>query len=404
MAAASDLVPFLLLVWSAPLIDLHCRYIVNGEWQHYAGAPTSVDPMGNLNNTLTAEFVAADTGNIAVLASGEMCVASGSEFLLDAPAVDKVGGGMRASRGSGGYDCDVGNTLGSPGSSSTTRGTSTSPDPPTPVARPGPLAAASAVGMTRPCRSPDPPPQSAAVSASSAPAFTLSAAIPRPTRKTEAAPVGGGPGRPAAPGTRYGASGSGRRVCGTAAAASAALAAASMPPSSPPESYTCSVPHDVSKAWRSAGGSSLRRTGAGNMIPLASAVAVGGHSDDPPLLPPILVTPSIRAGVTTGCSSAPLAASRRDSMGHVLIGHLFVSLQSTPAQLPQPPPPPGRGRLPPGHLAARHVPGNGVAGVDIWESGGDQCVDAEGAVVVAVVRRYATKRVTSLVYLPETVS
>lgn len=401
MASGSDLNHVVLLVFSALRFVLLCRYIVNGEWHHYAGAPTSVDPMGNVNNQLTAEFLAADTGNTAVLSTGEMGVASGADFLLDGPTVDKVGAGMRTSRGSSGYDNDVGNTLESPGSSSTTRETSTSPDPPTPGGRPGPLAAASATGMIRPCRSPDPPPQSAAVAARSAPAFSLSAAAPRPTRKAEAAPGEGGPTRPAAPGTRYGAAGGGAAA---AALAASALAAASLPPGSPPESYTCSVPHDVCKAWLSAGGGSLRRTGAGNMNPLAAAVAVGGHADEPPTLPPILVTPSIRAGVTTGCSSAPLTASRRDSMGHVLIGHLFVSLQSTPSQLPPPPPPSGRHGLPPGHVAARHVPSNGAAAVDIWEAGGDQCVDAEGAVVVAVVRRYATKRVTSLVYLPETVS
>lgn len=357
--------------------------------------------MGNVNNQLTAEFLAADTGNTAVLSTGEMGVASGSDFLLDGPTVGKVGAGMPTSRSSSGYDNDVGNTLGSPGSSSTTRETSTSPDPPTPIGRAGPLAAASATGMTRPCQSPDAPPQQAAVAARSAPAFSLSAVVPRSTRKAEAAPGSAGPSRPAAPGTRYGAAGSGATA---AASAAAALAAASMAPSSPPESYTCSVPPDVSKAWLSAGGGSLRRTGPGNINPLAAAVAVGGHADEPPVLPPILVTPSIRAGVTTGCSSAPLTASRRDSMGHVLIGHLFVSLQTTPSQLPPPPPPTGQGRLPSNHLSGRHVPGNGAAGVDIWEAGGDQCVDAEGAVVVAVVRRYATKRVTSLVYLPETVS
>lgn len=389
-----------LLVWSALLCGVLCRYIVNGEWHHYAGAPTSVDPMGNVNNQLTAEFLAADTGNTAVLSTGEMGVAIGADFLLDGPIVDKVGAGIRASRGSGGYDNDVGNTLESLCGSSSTRGTSTSPDPPTPGGRSGPLAAASATGMTRPCRSPEPPPQSAAVAVRSAPAFSLSATASRPTRKAEAAPGGGGPTRPAAPGTRYGPVGGGAAA---AASAASALAAASMAPGSPPESYTCSVPPDVSKAWLSAGGGSLRRTGAGNMNPLAAAVAVGGHADEPPALPPILVTPSIRAGVTTGCSSAPLAASRRDSMGHVLIGHLFVSLQTTPS-LPPPPPPAGRHRLPSGHVAARHVPSNGAAAVDIWEAGGDQCVDAEGAVVVAVVRRYATKRVTSLVYLPETVS
>eukprot|EP00168_Porphyra_purpurea_P000971 TRINITY_DN1116_c0_g1_i9.p3 TRINITY_DN1116_c0_g1~~TRINITY_DN1116_c0_g1_i9.p3 ORF type:complete len:164 (+),score=35.64 TRINITY_DN1116_c0_g1_i9:247-738(+) len=105
---------------------------------------------------------------------------------------------------------------------------------------------------------------------------------------------------------------------------------------SPPESYTCEVPSEVVKAWA---GGSLRRTGAGNINPLAAAVAVGGHADEPPLLPSILITPSIRAGVTTGCSSAPTAAARTDSMGHVLVGHLFVSLHATP-----PPPTP---RAPP---------------------------------------------------------
>jgi len=366
------------------------RYIVNGEWQHYAGAPTSVDPMGNVNNVLTAEFVAADTGNTAVLATGEMGIASGSDFFLDGPTVDKAGSGMRDRHGSGGYDNDVGNTLGSPSGSSTTRGTSGSPDPPTSGGRHGP--AASVAGLVRPSRSPDPPPAPPSDATRSAPAFSLSAAVPRPARKADAAPSSATPVPPPPPGSRYGtavpAGAAGARVLTGPAAAS-----------SPPESYNCTIPNEVSRAWA---GGSLRRTGAGNINPLAAAVAVGGHADEPPSLPSILITPSIRAGVTTGCSSAPTAAARTDSMGHVLVGHLFVSLHATP-----PPPTP---RVPPssrspaaGSYAASN-PASRVNGADIWEAGADHCVDAEGAVVVAVVRRYATKRVTSLVYLPETVA
>eukprot|EP00168_Porphyra_purpurea_P000967 TRINITY_DN1116_c0_g1_i5.p2 TRINITY_DN1116_c0_g1~~TRINITY_DN1116_c0_g1_i5.p2 ORF type:complete len:222 (+),score=68.69 TRINITY_DN1116_c0_g1_i5:433-1098(+) len=216
----------------------------------------------------------------------------------------------------------------------------------------------------------------------------LTTSIPRPARKADAAPSGATPVPPPPPGSRYGVGAAGARaLMGPAAVGS------------PPESYTCEVPSEVVKAWA---GGSLRRTGAGNINPLAAAVAVGGHADEPPLLPSILITPSIRAGVTTGCSSAPTAAARTDSMGHVLVGHLFVSLHATP-----PPPTP---RAPPltrssvaGSYSAAH-PASLVNGADIWEAGADNCIDAEGAVVVAVVRRYATKRVTSLIYLPETVA
>lgn len=96
----------------------------------------------------------------------------------------------------------------------------------------------------------------------------------------------------------------------------------------PPSSYTCAPPS-------------------------AEADAGGGSSVAPPTLPPHLRLPSMRAGVTTGCSTAP-TGPRGSGLGFVRVDHLFIALPHT------------------------------------------------GVCVVGVVRRVrGGKRVTALVYLPE---
>lgn len=84
-----------------------------------------------------------------------------------------------------------------------------------------------------------------------------------------------------------------------------------------------------------------------------SAEPDGSGGSVPPTLPPHLRLPSMRAGVTTGCSTAP-SGPRGSGLGFVRVDHLFIALPHT------------------------------------------------GVCVVGVVRRVrGGKRVTALVYLPE---